>query len=354
MRPINKLRYCLMAAIPVVALAACSGSSSSSGAVATGPAPEQPTITLDVVPTADAAGIYIAQDAGYFAQQGLTVKIVPINGGEYGMGDLQTNTAQLVEGNYVSFILAQIAGKFAAPNPKNPATTLAVKPIDMRMIADTSQMQAGNQALYVLPNSPYKTVTQLSKDHATVSVNSPNNIGALFLGSLFSADGLKLKTIKQVIFPVLPESAANLAAHKVDAAWLPEPFGTQAEQEYGAVPLADFDQGSLQNFPIGTVVGNAPWVQSHPNTVAAFLRAFQEGQQVADTNRAAVEQALVTHTGVTKEIAATMTLDTYPLVMDVPVMQRVSDAMYEFGVITKAYNITSMIQPEPGEITTSS
>ena len=45
-----------------------------------------------------------------------------------------------------------------------------------------------------------------------------------------------------------------------------------------------------------------------------------------------------------------MTLDTYPLVMDVPVMQRVPDAMYEFGLISKPYNITSMIQPEPGEI----
>jgi ABC-type nitrate/sulfonate/bicarbonate transport system substrate-binding protein len=91
-------------------------------------------------------------------------------------------------------------------------------------------------------------------------------------------------------------------------------------------------------------------VQSHPNTIAAFLRAYQQGQQVADTNRAAVEQALVTHTGVTKQIAATMTLDTYPLVMDVPVMQRVPDAMYEFGLMTKPYKIENMIQPEQGEI----
>jgi hypothetical protein len=45
-----------------------------------------------------------------------------------------------------------------------------------------------------------------------------------------------------------------------------------------------------------------------------------------------------------------MTLDTYPLVMDVPVMQRVADAMYEFGVISKPYSISKMIQQEPGII----
>jgi NitT/TauT family transport system substrate-binding protein len=350
MRPINKLRYCLVAAIPVVALAACSSGSSS--LMASGPPPETANITIDVVPTADAAGLYIAYDDGYFKQQGINLTIDSINGGEFGMGDLQTGKAQLVEGNYVSFILAQVAGKFAAPTPtaKNPAATAPVKPIDMRMIADTSQMQEGNQALYVLPNSPYKTVSALTKDDATVGINSPNNIAQVLLGSLFAADGLSLSKIRQVVQPVLPNMPADLAQHKIDAAWLPEPFGTEAEQNYGAVQLADFNQGSLENFPIGTIVGNTPWVQSHPKTIAAFLRAFNAGQQVADSDRAAVEQSLVAHTGVKQEVAATMTLDTYPLAMDVPVMQRVSNAMYEFGVIKKQFDIANMIQPEQGEI----
>src|ERR1700722_17569775 len=349
MRLINKLLYCLAAGVPAVALAACSSSSSGSG-VASGPPPEQSAIVIDMVPTADAAGVYIAQDDGYFAKQGLTVKIVPINGGEYGMGDLQTGKAQLIEGNYVSFILAQIAGTFAAPNPNNPNQTEPAAPINMRLIADSSQMQPGNQGLYVLPSSPYKTVQALVQHHVTVGVNTLHNIGSVFLGALLTSDNYKVNQLTQSP-PILPLMPQLLAQHKISAAWLPEPFATEAQQDYGAVQLADFDQGSLQSFPIGTVAGNATWVQSHPNTVAAFLRAYAEGQQVADTNRAAVEAALVKNkVAPTAEIAATMTLDTYPLVMDVPVMQRVADAMYEFGLIGKSYNIAKMIQPEPGEI----
>jgi len=349
MRLINKLRYCLMAAIPVVALAACSSSGSGSG-VASGPAPEVPTITIDAVPTADAAGLYIAQDEGYFAQQGLKVNIVGINGGEYGIGNLQTGKADLVEGNYVSFILAQIEGKFAAPNPNNPTQLEASKPIDMRMIADSSQMQAGNQALYVMPSSGYKTVKDLVKGHVSVGVNTLHNIGSVLLGSLLASNGYKVAALNQSpqILPMMPKL---LDAGTIKAAWLPEPFATEAEQEYGAVQLADFNQGSLQNFPIGTIVGTNAWVSAHPNTIAAFLRAYDEGQQRADTDRAAVESALVKHTGVSQELAATMTLDTYPLAMDVPVMQRVPDAMYEFGVITKPYDITKMIAQQPDEIT---
>jgi NitT/TauT family transport system substrate-binding protein len=353
MRLINRLGYCLAAAIPVVVLMGCSSGGAGSVSAASGPPPEVSSITIDAVPTADAAGLYIAYDEGLFAKQGLTVKIDPIDGGEFGMGDLQTGAVQLVEGNYVSFVLAQIAGTFAPPNPKNPAETLPAKPIDLRIIANASQMQPGNQALYVLPHSRYKTVPDLAKDHATIGINSPNNIAQVLLGSLFAEDGLKLKSVKQVVQPVFPNMPAYLAAHKIDAAWLPEPFGTEAEQQYGAVPLADFDQGAIQDFPIGTIVGAAKWVQAHPDTVAAFLRAYDEGQQIADTDRAAVERALVLHTGVSKGVAATMTLDTYPLVMNVPVMQRVANAMFEFGVppgLKQAYRIADMIQPEPGEI----
>ena len=349
MRLINRLGYCLAAAIPVAILMGCSSGGSSG--VASAP-PEVSSITIDAVPTADATGLYIAYDEGLFAKQGLTVKIDPIDGGEFGMGDLQTGAVQLVEGNYVSFILAQIAGAFAPPNPKNPAKTLPARPINMRIIANTSQMQAGNQALYVLPNSPYKTVADLTKDHATIGINSPNNIAQVLLGSLFAANGLQMGKIRQVV-QAFPDMPAYLHDHKIDAAWLPEPFGTEAEQEYGAVQLADLDQGAIRDFPIGTIVGNAQWVQTHPDTVAAFLRAFQQGQQIADTDHAAAENALVLNTGVSKLVAATMTLDTYPLVMDVPVMQRVANAMFEFGVtpdLKQPYDIADMIQPEPGEI----
>jgi NitT/TauT family transport system substrate-binding protein len=114
------------------------------------------------------------------------------------------------------------------------------------------------------------------------------------------------------------------------------------------------DQGSLQNFPIGTIVGSDQWVKSHPNTIAAFLRAYDQGQQIADTDRSEVEKVLVKYTEVSALVAANMTLDTYPLAMDVPVMQRVPDAMFQFGVLTKHYDIANMIEPELGEVMSGS
>ena len=64
------------------------------------------------------------------------------------------------------------------------------------------------------------------------------------------------------------------------------------------MPLADFDQGSMQNFPFTGYIGSTSWVRTHASTVAAFLRALAEGQELADTDRAAVESAMEKYTGI--------------------------------------------------------
>jgi NitT/TauT family transport system substrate-binding protein len=305
---------------------------------------EQRTITVDSVPAAEEGGLYVAQEQGFFQQQGLTVKINSITGGEAGIPNLQQGRAQLVAGNYVSFILAQMAGKFGA-------TPKTVEPVSMRIIAAGSEIQPGTEALYVMPKSKYQTVAELAKAHARIGLNTANDIGDVMMGALLAQDGYKLSAIRQVTpkegFPAL---VSMLPAGQVDAAWLPQPLAEIAEQEYGALPIADFDQGSVQDFPFTGYIGTTHWVKTHPNTVAAFLRALDEGQQLADTDRSAVERAMEKYTGITPIIADTMAIDTYPLEMDVPQLQRVADSMFEFGLTATRYQITKMIQPEPGLI----
>jgi len=306
---------------------------------------EQRTITVDSVPAAEEGGLYVAQAQGFFKQQGLTVKINSITGGEAGIPDLQAGRAQLVGGNYVSFILAQMAGEFGA-------TPQTVKPVNMRIIAAGAEMTPGTNALYVMPHSKYQTVAELAKAHARVGLNTADNVGAVMMGALLDGAGYQLSDIKQVIPKGGFAALLNmLPAGLVDAAWLPQPLAETAEQQYGAVPIADFDQGSVQDLPFTGYISTTKWIKTHPNTVAAFLRALNEGQQLADTDRSAVETAMEKYTGIPPIIAATMAIDTYPLQMDVPQLQRVADSMFEFGLTGSRYQISKMIQPEPGLIT---
>ena len=195
-------------------------------------------------------------------------------------------------------------------------------------------------------------MAELARAHATIGLNTANDVGDVMVGALLAEAGYQLSDIRQVIpaggFPAL---LGMLPAGQVDAAWLPQPLGEIAEQQFGALPLADFDQGSLQDFPFTGYMGTTQWVKTHPDTVAAFLRALNEGQQLADTDRSAVETAMEKYTGIPPIIADTMAIDSYPLEMDVPQLQRVADSMFEFGLTPGAkapYQIANMIQPEPG------
>ncbi|HEY0934338.1 MAG TPA: ABC transporter substrate-binding protein [Trebonia sp.] len=303
---------------------------------------EQRTITVDSVPAAEEGGLYVAQSRGLFAQQGLTVKIRSVTGGEAAIPDLQSGSAQLVAGNYVSFILAQTAGVFHG------------KAVNLRIIAAGSEMTPGTEDLYVMPHSRFQTVAQLARAHARIGLNTPNDVGDVIAGALLAEAGYTLHDAHWVTpaggFPALLKM---LPAGQVDAAWLPQPLGEEAEQQIGAVPIADFDQGSLQDLPFTGYIGSTQWVNTHPNTAGAFLRALNQGQQLADTDRSAAETAMEQYLGISPMIADTMAINTYPLEMDVPQLQRVADTIFEFGLTPNAkgpYPISNMIQPEPGLI----
>jgi NitT/TauT family transport system substrate-binding protein len=339
-RTTGALSYLVAATVAIVASGTLVGCSAGGGPANAATAHlEQAAITVDSVPAAEDAGLYVAQAQGLFAQQGLTVKINSITGSEAGLPDLQSGRAQLVAGNYVSFILAQMAGSFDK------------QPVDLQIVAAGAELQPGTEALYVMPNSKYQTVAELARGHARIGLGTPDDVGDVMISALLEQSGFTISDIKQVIpaggFPALLNM---LPAGQVDAAWLPQPLGEMAEQQLGATPIVDFDQGALEGFPLTGYLGAAQWVKSHPRTVAAFLKALNEGQQLADTDRSAVEAALEKYLGITPIVAATMPLDSYPLEIDVPQLQRVADSIFEFGLmpgVKAPYQITKMIQPEP-------
>ena len=66
------------------------------------------------------------------------------------------------------------------------------------------------------------------------------------------------------------------------AAFLAEPYVTLAGEDYGERELADLDQGATINFPIDGYMATQAWVNRYPKTAAAFVRAIEEGQALAD------------------------------------------------------------------------
>ena len=96
-----------------VALAAAACSSGGSTTPATAAAHLETTnIVVGALPVVDTAGLYLAQQQGYFRQEGLNVTISPIAASADAIPEMVHGQVDIVAGaNYVSFFQAQAAGK---------------------------------------------------------------------------------------------------------------------------------------------------------------------------------------------------------------------------------------------------
>jgi NitT/TauT family transport system substrate-binding protein len=139
--------------------------------------------------------------------------------------------------------------------------------------------------------------------------------------------------------------AGQVSDGQADAAPIPEPFATEGEQLFGLQELADVDQGVTTNFPLDGYAVSQAWAQKNPRTVAAFDRALAQAQQIADTDRAAVEAAAEKFLGITPETAAVINLPGFPPAVSRTQLQRVADTMVEFGMLPPkdiSFKITEM------------
>ncbi|HEY1625393.1 MAG TPA: ABC transporter substrate-binding protein [Streptosporangiaceae bacterium] len=316
--------------VTAAALALVTGCSSGGGAVAA-PRPEKSVLNVAVDPGVDSAGFFIALDRGLFKAQGLDVNFIPATSGQTAIAGQVTGAYDITGGNYVSYIQAQQQSQ-----------------ADLDIFAEGSVMGPGTQGIFTTPGSSVRTLADLKG--RTVAISAPNNILYLLTASLLTDHGISPKSVRFASIPFI-EMPAELESTAVSAAVLTEPYASDDEEDQGDVSLADLDQGATTSFPVEGYAVTKQWAAKYPHTLAAFYRALEQGQQIADTSRAAVEQAMENMPapyGVSADTAAVMALDSYPVstgpvgTVDKVRLQRVADVMTQFLGFPK-FDIGSML-----------
>jgi NitT/TauT family transport system substrate-binding protein len=294
-----------------------------------------PDVTVAALPAADLAGLYIAQDDGFFAQQGLRVKIEKIASSAAVITDQEQGEVDITAGSYVAYIAAQAAGA------------------RFRILAEASALRPDTRVLVIPADSPVKSLTDLVGKK--IGLNGTNSIGTLLISALLAQHGISPGKVTFVTDPKgFPAMPAELDGGAWAAAFLAEPYLTLAGEDYGERELTDLDQGSTLNFPIDGYIATQAWAEKHPKTAAAFVRAIEEGQALADNDRAAVEAAMGKSDSLPRRVTAVMALPDYPVgAVDETRIERTAEAMLQFGLLSQQYAaevrqgtlVRSMIDP---------
>ena len=319
-------------AVVIMVLAAGCGNAAATAASAR---PEEPDITVAAIPAADLAGLYIALADGLFTRQGLHVTIRQIPSSQAVIADQLKGQVDISAGSFIPYISAQAAGA------------------RFRILAEASTLAPDTRALVVTGNSPVTAVARLAGKR--IGVNGTNSIGTLLVSMLLSAHGISPRKVTFVTdpggFPAMPR---QLQDGDWDAAFLAEPYITAAGEDYGEQMLADLDQGAAFNLPIDGYLATQAWTQQHPKTEAAFTRAIEQGQAIANSDASAVQAAMAQYDNLPPQITAAIALTGYPVgpVVEASI-QRVAKAMLEFGILGRQDNaeveqqtlIHSMVSP---------
>jgi len=281
--------------------------------------PEEPDITVAALPAVDLAGLYVAQDQGLFARQGLHVMIRKISSSEAIIADQLKGQVDISAGSYVPYISAQTAGA------------------RFRILAEASILEPNTRELVTSADSPITTVGGLAGKK--IGVNGTNSIGTLLISLLLSEHGVSPRKVTFVTddagFPAMP---GQLQHGAWSAAFLAEPYITFAGEEYGERVLADLDQGDAVEFPIDGYVATQAWAERYPKTAAAFVRAIEQGQALADADPNAVQAAMAKYDDLAPQVTAAIALPGYPIgPVNRTRIQRVAQAMLQFGILSSRY-----------------
>jgi NitT/TauT family transport system substrate-binding protein len=309
----------IAAATTIMILVAGCSSGPGSGAPSRAGSTGETNISVAALPAADLAGLYIAQDDGLFARQGLRVSIEKIASSQAVVAGQLAGRFDISAGSYIPYIAAEAQGA------------------RFRILAEASSLGTDSRVLAVPARSSVTTIGKLVG--GKIGVNGTNSIGTLLISALLAENGYSPKKVHFVTdpsgFPAMPHALNNGVW---EAAFLAEPYVTLAEEQYGERILADLDQGATLNFPIDGYVATSSWAKAHPSTVAAFVRAIEAGQVLAASSHGLVEQALAKSDNLSPEVTSLISLPVFPVgpVNETRIEREATD-MLQFGMLSSRY-----------------
>jgi NitT/TauT family transport system substrate-binding protein len=282
------------------------------GAAALAPARGDTPATINVIslPSDTAGTIYYADELGYFKAAGLDVKITNMTASPPIVAAVASGAGDIGFSVVTSTAVAHERG------------------IPVRFIAPGAMWVTANATaeLVVAKDSPLRSAASFNgKTIATTGIADLTYYGTK---AWLERNGADVTSIKWVELS-FPEMAAAVAAHRVDAAMIAEPFLEAAK------PLVKFvapvDDAVAPRFMSTGWIANNDWIKLHPLEAAKFLAVMQKASQWANTHQKESAQILLRNTRITPETAATMSRVEYATTLDAKQIQPSIDAAAKYS-----------------------
>jgi NitT/TauT family transport system substrate-binding protein len=305
--------------VALLALTACGGGGNDADVDAGGLTP----VVIGTQPIVDSAPLYLGKEMGFFADEGIDLTIKTATGGAAVVPSVLAGDFQFGRGNVLSTMVAVDKG------------------LDLKCITNANST-AGNPdfgAVVVRGDSPIQSVADLPGH--TVSVNTLANIGDTTIRSVVEDAGGDPAGVNFVELP-FPDAPAALEGGQVDAAWILEPFLTQALDDGGRVLSYNFSDFH-PDLDISCVFASGQLIKSDPEMVAAFQRAMNKSLEYSQENPAEVRRITGTYTDIAPAVLDRIAIPNFRVEFNREAMEKLGAKATEYGTLSKEPDLDQLL-----------
>lgn len=313
-----------------LALGACSvGGGNTAPSKSTGGAGgDTTTVTVGMIPTASFAPIYVAQEKGYFADEGLKVDVKVVS-------------------NAASIVPSVLNGQMQFGTAATPPFLVAVSkglPIEgvVNSAGTASSQDKDTGCIMVRSDSLVKDLKDLvGKNVATNQLGSLPHVAAT---AILTENGVDAKAVGFAPMP-FPDMLGALKQDRVDALLIVEPFMTQGLKSGGVTCMSAlytrvYEPGTTDTL----VLSSKDYIASHPKVVDGFANAIKKANKLVANDPQVLRDALVKYSHMDQEVANAVHLSEYTTSFDVKGMQKMADQMVSDGFLKTKIDVSSVLR----------
>lgn len=306
-------------------LSACGGDSGGDGGGGgeAGGEAELVQITAGIIPISNLTPFHVAQELGYFEEQGLEVETTSATGGGALTAALTGGSVQFAYSNLITPVVAAAGG------------------VDLKIVAGQNAAQTEGRdamALVVAADSPYQDVADLKGQ--LIAVNTLKNANEIATNGVLEQAGLRPDEVQYIEMP-FPEMANALIRGDIAAANLVEPFKTLMADQLRELtyPFVEVEPG----LDIAGWISSASYVEENPEIVEKFTAALDKANQYLNDDVDEKVRWTAEFTESEPDLIRELTLDRWVSTIDAESFQRFVDLGVEYGILDEHIDVTSLL-----------
>lgn len=267
-------------------------------------AAESRPLKIALLPILDALPFYVAEKNGYFHENQVAVKAIPVGSG--------LERDQLMQAGEIDGMLNEMIS----------AANFNRHKIQVRIIAAARKAYPDFPLFRILaaPGSDIDSVDKLRGKSIGISRNT---IIEYVTDRLLAMENLRAHDVKMKSIPVIPERYQLLMQGRIQAATLPDPLAKSAMLAGAGLIL---DDSMHTRYSVSVLTFGIQTLDQRPAAVRAFLRAWDRAAADINADPESYRSLLLKKIRVPKNVQTTFSIPQYPR-SEVPDKAQWSDVM---------------------------